>query len=65
MSIIDFNQAIKEKRLSNLRDELTNSLIERFDFIANASEVELDEYESTLLSKDAINFSNLVIAANR
>lgn len=62
-TILDFAEAQRHRLARGLMDNLIGNLIDRFEFIANASDAELDEYERTL-SPEARAFAGLVFPAN-
>lgn len=62
-TIFDFAEAHRQRSVRELIDGLTGNLIERFEFIANASDAELDEYEMTF-SPEARAFAALAFPAN-
>jgi len=47
-TVLDFCAARRVVLMRELIDDFTSELITRFEFIANASDAELDEYEAAL-----------------
>lgn len=62
-AILDFCVARRAVLARELVNDLASELINRFEFIANASDSELDEYEAAL-SPEARAFADLVFSAN-